>query len=377
MTESSIIEDWLHSCIRCGNCKYVFKEYEPSCPSGDFFHFESFFASGRLWIAQGIQKGELKWDESLLEPIFACTTCGSCENQCLSPHREHIIDIIEELRILAVKEFGPLPAHQKFSEYIESNHNAYGAEHHARELVDLHSLPKKASVVYFIGCTSNYREKEIRDATISVLKKAEVDFTIVDEYCCGSPLLRTGQIDSVTDLADHNRSAIQHAGASTVVTSCAGCYRTLSKDYNKLGLKLCIDVIHISQFIRDLVNEGRLIFKDSEDILNITYHDPCHLGRHMDEYEAPRDVMNVLPVRLTEMGQNRENTWCCGSGGGCKSGYPEWSLETAKKRIEHAMITTASTLVSTCPFCKRALNDVDEDASLDIIDLIELVDRLT
>ncbi len=377
MTESSTIEDWLHSCIRCGNCKYVFKEYEPSCPSGDFFHFESYFASGRLWIAHGIQKGDLKWDDSLLEPIFACTTCGSCEKQCLSPHREHIVDIIEELRYLAVKEFGPLPAHQKFAEYIESNHNAYGADHHACELVDLYSLPKKASVVYFIGCTSNYREKEIRDATISVLKKAEVDFTIVDEYCCGSPLLRTGQIEPVTDLADHNRSSIQNAGASTVVTSCAGCYRTLSKDYNKRGLDLCIDVIHISQFIRDLVDEGRLKFKDSPDILNITYHDPCHLGRHMDEYEAPREVMNALPVQLTEMEQNRENTWCCGAGGGCKSAYPEWSLETANKRIEHAKVTNSSTLVSTCPFCKRALSDADDDASLEIIDLIELVDRLT
>ncbi|MHA1863660.1 MAG: (Fe-S)-binding protein, partial [Candidatus Thorarchaeota archaeon] len=373
----STIQDWLHSCIRCGNCKYVFKEYEPSCPSGDYFHFESFFASGRLWVAHGIQKGELEWDDSLLEPIFACTTCGSCEIQCLSPHREHIVDIIEELRCLAVNKFGPLPAHQKFAEYIESNHNAYGSEHHARDLVDLHSLPRKASVVYFIGCTSNYRENEIRDATISVLKKAEVDFTIVDEYCCGSPLLRTGQIEPVTDLADHNRSAIQAAGASIVVTSCAGCYRTLSKDYNKLDLDLCIDVVHISQFIRDLVDEGRLTFKDSKNILNITYHDPCHLGRHMNEYEAPRTIMTRLPVHLTEMDQNRENTWCCGAGGGCKSAYPEWSLETAKKRIEHAKITNSSTLVSTCPFCKRALNDADDDDSLDIIDLIELVDRLT
>ncbi|MGY5858963.1 MAG: heterodisulfide reductase-related iron-sulfur binding cluster [Candidatus Thorarchaeota archaeon] len=236
MTETSAIEDWLHSCIRCGNCKYVFKDYEASCPSGEHFRFETYFASGRLWMAHGIMKGELEWDPSLIDPIFACTTCGNCEVQCLAPHRENIIDVIEELRCLAVKKMGALPAHQKFADRIESDHNPYGVEHHAQSLVNVHSLPTHAEVVYFIGCTSNYRENEIRDATISVLKKAGIDFTIVDEYCCGSPLLRTGQVDEVTELAEHNRHVIQESGAEKVITSCSGCYRTLSKDYDRLGL---------------------------------------------------------------------------------------------------------------------------------------------
>ncbi|TFH06424.1 MAG: (Fe-S)-binding protein [Candidatus Thorarchaeota archaeon] len=376
MTEPSTIEDWLNSCIRCGNCKYVFKEYGPSCPSGEYFQFESYFASGRLWIAHGLQKGELEWDSSLIDPIFACTTCGNCEFQCLSPHREHIIDTIEELRHLAVKKMGALPAHQKFAERIESNHNPYGAEHHARSLVDKHNLPKIASVVYFIGCTSNYREREIRDSTISVLQKAGVDFTIVDEHCCGSPLLRTGQVDEVTELAEHNRNVIQESGAEKVITSCSGCYRTLSKDYDKLDLELDVEIFHVSQFLRELINEGKLKIKKTDEILKTTYHDPCHLARHMHEYDAPREVLNSLPVELVEMEQIRENAWCCGSGGGCKSAYPDWSLKTAKRRIEHAKSTDSSTLVSTCPFCKSALSDADEN-TLDIIDLTELVDRLT
>lgn len=371
-----MIQDWLYSCIRCGNCKFVFKEYNPSCPSGEHFNFESYFASGRLWIAHGIHKGEIDWDPSLIDPIFACTTCGNCEVQCLAPHREHIIDTIEELRYLAVKELGALPAHEKFADSIRSNHNPYGAEHHARSLVNEHSLSNTASVVYFIGCTSNYREKEIRDAAISILKKAKVDFTIVDEYCCGSPLLRTGQVDEVTKLAEHNVAVIRNAGAEKVITSCSGCYRTLSKDYHRLGLDLSIDVIHFSQFLRDLINEGKLKIKITDEVLKTTYHDPCHLARHMHEYEAPREVLNALPVELVEMEHIRENAWCCGAGGGCKSAYPEWSLETAKKRIEHAKSTNSSILVSACPFCKRALSDADEN-TFDIIDLTELVDQLT
>lgn len=377
MTEpSTAIQDWLYTCIRCGNCKYIFKDYRQSCPSGAYFHFESFFASGRLWIAHGIQKGELEWDNSLLDSIFACTTCSSCEIQCLAPHREHIVDIIEELRALAVDALGPLEAHRKFTEKITTNHNPYGHEHHNRRLLKELELPETAPVVYFVGCTSNYREHAIRDATISILKKAGVAFTIVDEYCCSSPLIRTGQLNQVRALAEHNRAAFETAGATKIVTSCAGCYRTLSKDYQRLGIQLNADVIHISQFLRELIDDGKLKLEKTKELTELTYHDPCHLSRHMNEYEAPRDVIERLPVHLTEMEFNRENSWCCGAGGGCKSAYSDWSLDTARKRITHAKTMKVSTLVSACPFCKRALNDAN-DGTLEIIDLSELVDRLT
>jgi Fe-S oxidoreductase len=296
--------------------------------------------------------------------------------QCLAPHRHNIIDIIEELRQEAVETLGPLPAHEKFANRIEAVHNPYGAPHHNRSLADIHGLPHHASIVYFIGCTSNYRETEIRDATISLLKKADVDFTVVDEYCCGSPLLRTGQTALVEDLAQHNRSMIQAAGAMRVVTSCAGCYRTLVKDYKKLELDLEIEVVHISQLLLELIEEGRLKIKDETHQSLLTYHDPCHLGRHMNEYESPREILCNLPVELVEMELTKENAWCCGSGGGCKAAYSDWSLQTATKRIEHARATDASTLVSSCPFCKRAFTDV-EDSSLEILDLSELVDRFT
>ncbi|NHJ14880.1 MAG: (Fe-S)-binding protein, partial [Candidatus Thorarchaeota archaeon] len=89
------IEEWLHSCIRCGTCKYQFLEYTPSCPSGEHFGFESYFASGRIWLARGLLTSQIEWDETMLNPIFACTTCGACQVQCHAPHHEHIVDMIE------------------------------------------------------------------------------------------------------------------------------------------------------------------------------------------------------------------------------------------------------------------------------------------
>ena len=377
MTEPiSSIEQWLYNCIRCGNCKYVFREYGPSCPSGDHFLFETYFASGRLWIAHGIAKGELEWDDSLMEPIFACTTCGSCEEQCLAPHAMGIVDVIEELRALAVDNLGPLDAHKKFRDRIESNHNPYGEDHHSRELAKKLDLPEKAPVVYFIGCTANYRENEIRDTTISLLQKAGVDFTIVDERCCSSPLNRTGQVDLVHGLAEHNLSEFKRAGAQQVLTSCSGCYRTLTKDYPRLGIDIGLEVVHISQFLRDLMDEGSLSLRALDGEMKVTWHDPCHLGRACTEYEAPRSVIHQLGVELVEMENTRENSWCCGAGGGARSAFPEWSHETSTKRIEEAKRTSVSTLVTACPFCKRNLSDSSDD-SLEILDLSELVDKLT
>lgn len=372
----SSIEEWSHRCIRCGNCKYIFKEYIDSCPSGAHFHFETYFASGRIRLAQGISRGELEWTPDLLDPIFACTTCGNCEQQCLAPHHEHIVEIIEELREKAVDALGALPSHQKFSENIERCHNPYGAEHHARKLKETHGLPDRAEVVYFIGCTSNYRETAIRDATISLLKKAEINFTIVDEYCCTSPLLRTGQKSGTIEIARHNVGQIVHAGASAVVTSCSGCFRTMKIDYPKLGIEYDFKVLHITEFIAQLMAQGRLQLKSSIPHGLYTWHDPCHLGRHSNVYDPPRKVLQEAHIPFVEMASSRENAWCCGAGGGCKSAYGEWSIATASKRISQAQEVGAETIVTGCPFCVRNLRDASEGSKIEIMDIAELIDRL-
>lgn len=372
--EKSVIEDWLHRCIRCSNCKYIFRDYTPSCPSGEKFRFETYYASGRIGIAQAIHRGEIEWDESLLKPLFACTTCGSCEVQCLAPHSEHIVEMIEEVRYHAVQALGALPEHKKFKDRILETHNPYGADHHNQQMKEIHDLPDSAELVYFIGCTSNYREIEIRDATISLLKKAGVEFTVVDEWCCGSPLLRTGQREPVMNLGTHNIQAFYDTGAKQVVTSCSGCYKTLKEDYAKIGMKHDVNIVHLTQLLEELLGSGKLKVKDAGSIGSITYHDPCHLGKHMGVYEVPREVISRLHVDLIEMSDSRENSWCCGAGGGAKAAYNDWSIETAEKRIQHARAVSVDTIVSACPFCKRNLKETSDE--IEVLDISELADGL-
>jgi len=135
------------------------------------------------------------------------------------------------------------------------------------------------------------------------------------------------------------------------------------------------EIIHFPVFLLDLLNKGELKL---EKIIKqiVTYHDPCHIGRHMGIYDPPRELLEKLPgIKLVEMDRIRENAWCCGSGGGVKSSFSDLAMFAAKERCDEAMKTGAQALVSTCPFCWRNLNDAIEENNLNLkmYDLVELV----
>ena len=213
-------------------------------------------------------------------------------------------------------------------------------------------------MLYFRGCTAREKLMTIQDATEKLLNLAGIDYHILDdEKCCGSVLLRTGFEKEAKEQIDRNSEVFK---GQTILTSCAGCYKTLKEDYDGL------DVIHISQLLNDLVAEGKLNF-DKKD-LNVTYHDSCHLARHCEVFEEPRNVIESL-ANLVEMENIRENSLCCGAGGGVKSAYPQIADEMAKLRLIQAIDTKCSTLITPCPFCKLNLENDD----IEVLDLTEFL----
>lgn len=170
-------------------------------------------------------------------------------------------------------------------------------------------------------------------------------------------LARTGFLKEAQEQIEKNTEILK---GETVITSCAGCYKTLKEDYDGL------DVIHISQLLNQLINEGKLDVSKTD--LNVTYHDSCHLGRHCDEFDEPREVINSV-ANLIEMENVRENSLCCGAGGGVKSAYPQIASQMGKSRIEQAKETGCETLVTPCPFCKLNLENDD----LEVLDLTEFL----
>ena len=202
-----------------------------------------------------------------------------------------------------------------------------------------------ANMIYFRGCVVREKLTSISEATETVLKKSGVDYTIIeDEKCCASFLLRTGFQREALEVME---KTLKDLKGEKILVSCAGCYNTLKNDYKEL-LGVDLDVVHTSEFFNDLIEKGKLKIKRIP--LKVTYHDPCHLGRHCEIYQEPREILKKK-ADLVEMERSREKSRCCGAGGGVKSAFQEMAVDIGKKRIMDAENTEADLLVTSCSFC--------------------------
>jgi Fe-S oxidoreductase len=231
-----------------------------------------------------------------------------------------------------------------------------------------------AEMLYFVGCTSALTSQiqRVAIATAKIFNKLGVNFSVFgeQEVCCGSVAMRTGDRKSFEKVIEENVKFFKDREIKTIVTSCAGCYKTFQKDY---GDRLDgIEILHSVEYLRKIIAQNDVKLKKLD--IKTTYHDPCHIGRHMGLYEEPRDILNKISD-LTEMKTNRVGAMCCGAGGGVRKGFPELSMDMAKSRVKEAEETGAEYLVSTCPFCYRNLYDAIEDlnSNLKMTDLVELI----
>ncbi len=412
--------DIMERCIRCSLCKWVpqiqikSQKYSSVCPSIEEFNFHNYSGGGRLITALALLSNKIPYNDKLMEVVYACTECGGCDVSCKNLNDLEPLEVIQELRELLVKKgYGPLSNQKKYVENVLNVNNPYGEKHEER----LNWLPKNvkltpnAEIGFFSGCTSSYRQKELARSTVNVFSKIGVEFNLLnpDEYCCGSPVFRVGEAEKARKLMEDNVNRIEKAGVKTLVTSCAGCYAMFKAEYPKiLEKELPFKVLHTSELLENLLNEGKLKFT-KEIPLTVTYHDPCHLGRGSEPYpkwegqivevmplikmplppkpkrqgsngcyEPPRNVLKQIPgIKLVEMERTREFAYCCGAGGGVKAQFPEFALNTSKRRVEEAVDTDAQALVSCCPFCKTNLMDGIGalKANMEFYDLIELVEK--
>ncbi|MHA1132586.1 MAG: (Fe-S)-binding protein, partial [Candidatus Helarchaeota archaeon] len=240
-------------------------------------------------------------------------------------------------------------------------------------------FPDMAETVYYMGCTEPYRLPEYAEKMVKILDTSGIDYTVThpDEWCCGSIALRTGHTMIAEELAQHNINAIQKAGAQNVVIHCAGCYRTFKVDYPEiLGQKLPFTVYHATEFFSDLLTQGKLKFNNLVE-KKVAYHDPCHLGRAAEIYEAPRTILKAIPgLELIEFKRNRENALCCGAGGGVKSAFPELAIEIAEDRVKEAKEIGVNTIVTACPFCIRNLRDAVKSLNIEGFEVLDILDLI-
>jgi len=343
----------LFYCIGCGNCLL-------DCPVYYVVRNEygyKGYIGGRGTSASYFLDSH---DTALENGLYFCTTCNSCELSCPVDigNSEYSERIREEVTSIE-KNF---PTHRKIIENIKKSKNPFGEK-------SKNETKKGTDIVYFRGCMALYREKDIKDSTMKILERAGVSYALIEEVCCGSVALRTGEKELAKELAKENLEKIKQTGVSTVIFSCAGCLRTFLKDYPNFE-ESQLKLLHSSQYFLKLIKEGKLKIKDGNKI-KLTFHDPCHMGRHLKIYEEPRDILKVIPnIELVEMKRTKENSRCCGAGGGVKSLFGELAIAMARERVKDAIEVEAEAIISTCPFCKRNLKDVSE---IDVSDLSEIL----
>jgi len=403
-------------CLRCSICKWIpqlqikSQKYATICPSIDMFNFHAYSGGGRIIIALALEMGRLKPSQELIDIIYKCTECGGCAISCKFLNTLEPLEIIVKLREKLVSlGYGPMPKQQQYIESIKNYNNPYNEPHEKR----LEWLPNdikidpNAKVLYFVGCTSSYRRREIAIATARIMNAANYPFRILseNEYCCGSPILRTGDKNSFINQLNKNLDIIEEEGIETIIFSCAGCYDTFKVDY-PLERDYNFKILHTTELFNELLDTEQLNLTN-EVPLTVTYHDPCHLGRNSEPYEewdgdalqmmplvsinmpekskrcgkygiydSPRQLLNKIPgLNFIEMERIKEYSYCCGAGGGVKSAFPEFALKTAKTRIEEAEDTGAEIITSACPFCSINLNDgiIEKGSNLKFYDISEIL----
>ena len=316
-------------CSRCGFCQAVCPVYGATLRPG-------LNARGKMLILKEIMDNKLDLSDELIETLFQCTTCASCFENC--PSGVNVPEIIKQVRKDMVHIGSCHPAFKGMNEVLKKHPNIY-AENEAEDFD--REKNRKAEYVFFVGCVGLYREDESTEATLELLDRLGVDYTLIDEVCCSGVLEDVGYRINES-LAGKNIERILATGAKTVITGCPYCYRTFNNkpQYEELREK-GVEVVHVSQFLKDFEFGVRTDKR-------VNYHDPCDLGRHCGIYEEPRETIRKIAPDFVEMRHNHVDSLCCGAGGGVRGAFAKNSIAMARRRLEEAEEVGAEVVLTDC-----------------------------
>ncbi len=246
----------------------------------------------------------------------------------------------------------------------------------------------KEKVYVWLGCTTRTYLRNTVESLDKIMMHLSLKYNIIEykkkdrdislELCCGSVLFNTGQRRKALANLKVVEKVLNAQKVRNLVTLCPGCTRTFLEFYLPRKTNPIERVEHISKTFLTHLDEFEFRPKRPRKVTRVTYHDPCHLGRHMGIYEPPRAVLRALPgVELVEMPTTRANSYCCGSGGGVRAYNRDLANDTSRKRVQEAQEVEAQYLVTACPFCERSLRTGVElekmEKDLKVINLVDFL----
>jgi len=355
-------------CYQCGLCDAV-------CP----WNRVSTFSMRKI-----IREATFGFTDIESDAIWRCTTCGICPQQC--PRDVKQIESGVSLRRIAT-EYGVFPTSVRPLRGVAASLTAEGNPLNEKrdkradwaEGLSVKTFTEGMEVLYFPCCYLSYdpRLKKVARATVRILNQAGVDFGILGskENCCGESIRKTGDEELFKRLARENIKTFIDHGVKKILVSSPHCYHAFKNEYPEF--KVNFEVVHISQYVSALIDEGRLELK-KEFVQKVTYHDPCYLGRHNGVYDAPREVLSKISgLELNEMPESRAGSLCCGGGGGRIWMETQKGERFSDLRIKQAVAVGAEALVTSCPYCITHFEEsrltLENRESLQVKDITEII----
>ncbi|HYV67393.1 MAG TPA: (Fe-S)-binding protein [Myxococcales bacterium] len=324
------------------------------------------------------------------ETIWACTTCGWCEQAC-PVFIEQLPRIVDMRRHLVLMESRFPEEAARVFKGMEGQGNPWGmgsnrraewcADLNVRTAASVKEAAENFEWLFFVGCAGSFdeRQKKVSRALVKILQAAKVDFVILgeEETCNGDSARRLGNEYLFQALAQQNVETLNRYGVKKIITQCPHCFNTLLNEYPQFGGHF--KVLHHSEVIAQLVEDKRLAPGEAQLSEPVTYHDSCYLARHNGISEAPRQALVSIGVKVKEMDRNRTETFCCGAGGGRM-----WLEETIGERINQNRVNEAAktlgekgVIATSCPFCLTMIRDgigeTGRAESMQAKDIAELV----
>ncbi len=359
-------------CYQCGKCDTL-------CPWNKVINFS---------IRRLIREAAFGIPEIELEEVWRCTTCGKCPQEC--PRDVKQIDDVVAMRRIAA-EYGVsstlLKPVRSASASLAAEGNPFVQDRSKRadwaEGHTVKNFDEKMEVLYFPCCYVCYDQRlmEIARATAGILNKAGVEFGTLgtEENCCGESIRKTGNEDVFKTLARENIKTFIDHGVKKILVSSPHCYHTFKHEYPEF--KANFDVVHISEYLNELIKTGRLKIK-GEYNKKVAYHDPCYLGRHSGIYDPPRELLQAIPgLEFYELYEAREESLCCGMGGGRIWIDTKMSERFSNLRMEQAIEIGVEVLATACPYCVDALEEsrsgLNYEETILVKDITEIINELT
>jgi Fe-S oxidoreductase len=378
-------EELIHRCFRCGYCKFTSDYSAFNCPTYRKFRFETYSPGGRMWLIRAWLNNEIENSPRFQDIIFSCATCANCVEHCVFTFREDLVNIFMAAREELVNKGIIPPPVRDYLKNINISGNPYKepAGERGKWAEGTAVKPYEGQeYLFYVGDVGSYDERgrKIAKSVANLLIKGGVSFGILAdrEICDGNEVKTLGEAGLFQFLAGQNISLFNELGVKKIITLDPHALNAFRKFYPALGGKF--SVFHYSQVLLPLIQSQALALHEYR--ARVTYHDPCYLGRHNGEYEAPRKILRAIPgLEFVEMDEHGENAFCCGGGGGnfftdILGGGDE---APNRIRIRQPLETGAGIVAVACPQCAKMLEDglkaEELEDRLEVLDLAEILTR--